>query len=351
MNKPDLTDKNVIDDLANRIEQLVLSARSEAAKVINVAEVITKYKIGHTIVDVIQKGSERAEYGKNILKNVASVLTERLGKGWTVESLTLCRKFYMIYRKEIVNSVYEIDNPSRNIPDFKISWSHYLVLMRIENPDERSFYEIESKKGNWSVRQLQRQYNSSLYERLALSRNKSEVIRLANEGQSVEKPMDILKNPVTLEFLGLKQDESFSETQLESAIISKLQTFLLEMGKGFLFEARQKRFTFDEDNYFVDLVFYNRLLQCYVLIDLKIDKLTHQDLGQMQMYVNYYDRYVKQDFEHPTIGILLCRDKKETMVELTLPKNANIFAQQYALYLPDKKLLQDKLKEWIDEQE
>lgn len=351
MNKPDLTDKNVIDDLANRIEQLVLSARSEAAKVINVAEVITKYKIGHTIVDVIQKGSERAEYGKNILKNVASVLTERLGKGWTVESLTLCRKFYMIYRKEIVNSVYEIDNPSRNIPNFKISWSHYLVLMRIENPDERSFYEIESKKGNWSVRQLQRQYNSSLYERLALSRNKSEVIRLANEGQSVEKPMDILKNPVTLEFLGLKQDESFCETQLESAIISKLQTFLLEMGKGFLFEARQKRFTFDEDNYFVDLVFYNRLLQCYVLIDLKIDKLTHQDLGQMQMYVNYYDRYVKQDFEHPTIGILLCRDKKETMVELTLPKNANIFAQQYALYLPDKKLLQDKLKEWIDEQE
>lgn len=142
MNKPVLTDKNVIDDLANRIEQLVLSARSEAAKVINVAEVITKYKIGHTIVDVIQKGSERAEYGKNILKNVASVLTERLGKGWAVESLTLCRKFYMIYRKEIVNSVYEIDNPSRNIPDFKISWSHYLVLMRIENPDERSFYEI-----------------------------------------------------------------------------------------------------------------------------------------------------------------------------------------------------------------
>ncbi len=355
MNKSNKPDKNLIDDLANRIEQLVLSARSEAAKVINVAEVITKYEIGHTIVDVIQNGSERAEYGKSILKNVAAILTERLGKGWSVDTLERTRKFFLIYSKSATVLRKSTESPVSNlynkIPNFNLSWNHYLILMRIENPEERSFYEIESKKGNWSVRQLQRQYNSSLYERLALSRNKSEVMRLANEGQSVEKPMDILKSPVTLEFLGLKQDESFSETQLESAIIGKLQTFLLEMGKGFLFEARQKRFTFDEDNYFVDLVFYNRLLQCYVLIDLKIDKLTHQDLGQMQMYVNYYDRYVKQDYEHPTIGILLCRDKKETMVELTLPKDANIFAQQYALYLPDKKLLQDKLKEWIDEQE
>ena len=174
-------------------------------------------------------------------------------------------------------------------------------------------------------------------------------MRLANEGITIEKPSDLLKNPLTLEFLGLKPDSSYSESNLENIIINKLQMFLLELGKGFLFESRQKRFTFDEDNFYVDLVFYNRLLQCYVLIDLKTDKLTHQDLGQMQMYVNYFDRYVKQDFENPTIGILLCETKSDSLVELTLPKDANIYAQQYALCLPDKKLLKEKLKEWIDE--
>ena len=221
--------------------------------------------------------------------------------------------------------------------------------MRIDNPQARNFYEIEAYNQQWSVRQLQRQVGSSLYERLALSRNKDEVMRLANEGQTFEKPIDIIKNPLVLEFVGLKPDSSYSETDLESAIIDKLQMFLLEMGKGFLFEARQKRFTFDEDNFYVDLVFYNRLLQCFVLIDLKIDKLTHQDLGQMQMYVNYYDRYEKQDFEKPTIGILLCKEKNDALVELTLPKDANIYAQQYALCLPDKALLQQKLKEWTEE--
>ena len=219
----------------------------------------------------------------------------------------------------------------------------------MESAEERRFYEIEAKNQNWSVRQLQRQYNSSLYERLALSKDKEAILRLAQEGQTINKLDDIIKNPLTLEFLGLKPDASYSETKFENAIIDKLQQFLLELGKGFLFEARQKRFTFDEENFFVDLVFYNRLLQCYVLIDLKVDKLAHQDLGQMQMYVNYYDRYVKQDFEKPTIGILLCKEKKDALVELTLPKDSNIYAQQYALYLPDKQLLQAKLKEWIDE--
>lgn len=176
-------------------------------------------------------------------------------------------------------------------------------------------------------------------------------MRLSHEGQTINKPDDIIKNPLTLEFLGLKPDASYSETKLENAIIDKMQHFLLELGKGFLFEARQKRFTFEEENFYVDLVFYNRLLQCYVLIDLKVGKLTHQDLGQMQMYVNYYDRYVKQDFEKPTIGILLCKEKKDALVELTLPKDSNIYAQQYALYLPDKKLLQNKLQEWLEEQE
>lgn len=222
--------------------------------------------------------------------------------------------------------------------------------MRIESDEERKFYEIECQKQNWSVRQLQRQYNSSLYERLALSRDKDAVMRLAQEGQTVTKPEDIIKNPLTLEFLGLKPETVYSESKLETAIIDKLQQFMLELGKGFLFEARQKRFTFDEDNYYIDLVLYNRLLQCFVLIDLKVGKLTHQDLGQMQMYVNYYNRHVKADFENPTIGILLCKEKKDALVELTLPKDSNIYAQQYALYLPDKSVLQAKLKEWIDEQ-
>lgn len=221
--------------------------------------------------------------------------------------------------------------------------------MRIENIEARSFYELECAQQQWSVKQLSRQVGSSLYERLALSRKKDEVMRLAQEGQTVEKPEDIIKNPLTLEFLGLKPESAYTESKLENAIISKMQQFLLELGKGFLFEARQKRFTFDERNFYVDLVFYNRLLKCYVLIDLKTGDLTHQDLGQMQMYVNYYDRYVKQDFENPTIGILLCSEKSDALVELTLPEDSNVYASQYSLYLPDKTLLQRKLKEWREE--
>lgn len=240
-------------------------------------------------------------------------------------------------------------NDSEYQQGFTLSWSHYLILMRIENPAERSFYEIECTKQQWSVRQLSRQVGSSLYERLALSRDKDAVMRLATEGQTIEKPTDIIKSPITLEFLGLKPEAAYSETKLENAIISRLQKFLLEMGKGFLFEARQKRFTFDEENFYVDLVLYNRILQCYVLIDLKTDKLTHQDLGQMQMYVNYFDRLVKLDFEKPTIGILLCKSKKDALVELTLPKDTNIYAAEYSLYLPDKALLQAKLNEWTEE--
>lgn len=346
---------SAIQSLASKIESLIANARQQVARVVNTAEVVTKYEIGRAIVEEMQDGAERAAYGKRVLQGVSNILTESLGDGWSVETLTLCRKFYTTYCSKIVNSVYEIAktnsvNTVGQIPQFSLSWSHYLVLMRIDNTDERHFYEIESQKENWSVRQLQRQYASSLYERLALSKEKTEVMRLANEGQVVEKPQDILKNPVTLEFLGLKSASIYSETKLESAIIGKLQQFLLEMGKGFLFEARQKRFSFNEKNFYVDLVLYNRLLQCYVLIDLKIDELTHQDLGQMQMYVNYYDRYQRQEREKPTIGILLCKSKDDALVELTLPKDSNVYAQEYALYLPDKAVLQKKLAEWIEEE-
>ncbi|MBR1375050.1 MAG: DUF1016 family protein [Cardiobacteriaceae bacterium] len=220
--------------------------------------------------------------------------------------------------------------------------------MRIKNPEERHFYEIESQEQNWSVRQLQRQYQSSLYERLALSRNKEKVLKLSQVGQVIEKPSDLIKNPLTLEFLGLTTDSIYTESKLENAIIDKLQDFLLELGKGFLFAARQKRFTFNEEHFFVDLVFYNRLLQCFVLLDLKVGKLTHQDLGQMQMYVNYYDRFIKKDFEKPTIGILLCKEKHDALVELTLPENSNIYASAYELYLPNKALLSQKLQEWVE---
>ena len=334
------------DALFEQVSKLIDEARKQVRTAVNTTMVYTYYGVGKYIVENEQQGQERAEYGKTVLKNLSERLTEKYGKGWSVETLTLTRKFYKAYcNPKIANSVYDF----RKQGLFTLSWSHYLVLMRIENPDERNFYEIECRNQNWSVRQLQRQYNSSLYERLALSRNKDEVMRLATKGQTVEKPTDITKSPLTLEFLGLKPDSTYSESHLENAIIGKIQTFLLEMGKGFLFEARQKRFTFDEDNYYVDLVLYNRLLQCYVLVDLKIDKLSHQDLGQMQMYVNYFDRFVKQDFEKPTIGILLCKEKNDALVELTLPKDANVYASAYQLYLPDKALLQAKVKEWIAE--
>lgn len=356
------------DELFEHISSLIEQSRKHVAKAVNTAMVYTYYGIGQYIVEFEQNGDYRAVYGKSILNRLSAKLTDRFGKGWSVETLTKCRKFYNIYaissamqtksgkiqkspapqtKSEEIQKLSA--SQTKSIPDFSLSWNHYQILMRIENPDERHFYEIEAKRQNWGYRWLQRQHASSLYERIALSQDKNKVLSLAEKGQIIERPSDIIKNPIALEFLGLKPDVSYSESKLENAIISKLQTFLLEMGKGFLFEARQKRFTFNEDNFYVDLVLYNRMLQCYVLVDLKNDKLTHQDLGQMQMYVNYFDRYVRLDFEKPTIGILLCKSKEDALVELTLPKDTNIYASAYELCLPDKALLQAKVKEWIEE--
>jgi len=359
---------NKVTSLYEKVSMLIEHARRHVATSINTTEVYTKYYIGQYIVEEEQRGEIRAKYGHQVLQSLSRRLTEHFGKGWSVDTLEKCRVFYQVYRNSATvlrKSEIIPDKPlpstgndeisatllrkSQDSARFSLSWSHYLILMRVEDPNARSFYEIECQQQDWSVRQLGRQVGSSLYERLALSRDKDSVMRLAREGQTVEKPEDIIKNPITLEFLGLKPDVSFTESKLENAIINRMQQFLLELGKGFLFEARQKRFTFDEQHFYVDLVFYNRLLQCYVLVDLKTDKLTHQDLGQMQMYVNYYDRYVKQDFEKSTIGILLCESKNDALVELTLPKEANIYASAYQLYLPDKLLLQAKLKQWIDE--
>lgn len=366
METKDIANVNV-DALFERISALIEESRKRVATAVNIAEVCTKYEIGRYIVKDEQEGKARAAYGKQVLQILSQKLTDKFGSGWSLETLKSARKFYSVYapqairstaltksdketgKTNLVNSVDQIQIAPAEPHKFVLSWSHYLVLMRIKDDGARSFYEVECAKQNWGVRWLQRQVGSSLYERIALSSDRDKVVRMAKEGEIIEQPADIIKNPVTLEFLGLKPDAAYSETKLENAIIDKMQTFLLEMGKGFLFEARQKRFTFDEDNFYVDLVFYNRLIQCYVLIDLKVDKLTHQDLGQMQMYVNYYDRYKKQDFEKPTVGILLCKEKNDALVELTLPKDSNVYAAQYELYLPDKKELQAKLKSWIEE--
>ena len=229
---------------------------------------------------------------------------------------------------------------------FSLSWSHYVFLIGLKE-EERNFYEIEAAQQGWTLRELRRQFDAGLYERLALSRDKQAIRDLARQGQHVAKPQDLLKDPYVLEFLGIEEKARYSESDLESAIVTHIENFLLELGKGFLFESRQKRFTFDEEHFFVDLVFYNRLLRSYVLIDLKIGKLTHQDLGQMQMYVNYFDRHVRTEAENHTIGIVLCKKKNSALVEITLPKDANIHAREYQLYLPSKEELQQKLVEWM----
>lgn len=237
---------------------------------------------------------------------------------------------------------------------FKLGWSHYVLLLKIKSDDERSFYEIESINNNWSVRELQRQYGSSLFERLALSTDKEGVRQLAEKGQILEKPLDAVKSHYVLEFLELQEDSRYSESDMETAIINKLESFMMELGKGFLFEGRQRRFTFEGDSFFVDLVFYNRLLKCFVLFDLKIGKLTHQDLGQMQMYVNYYDRKIKNADENPTIGIVLCKEENRTVIEFTLPEDNrqnNVSSQLFvSKYQPDKEELRAVIEEQLNDE-
>jgi predicted nuclease of restriction endonuclease-like (RecB) superfamily len=366
--KPD-----TLSSLITEVRHLIQSARYAAASTVNTLQVMTNFEIGRRIVEHEQKGEKRAGYGKELLKTLSTRLAEEFGQGFSERNLEYMRKLFLTWRDRLPEisqkaSAKLVSGESSHTPSgelmpvrisetvsrkspFTLSWSHYVLLLTIKDPDERSFYEIEATNEGWSVPELKRQKSSALYERLLLSRDKAGVKRLAKKGQIITQPEDVLKEPYILEFLGLDEKAGYSESDLESAIISNLERFLLELGKGFLFEARQKRFTFDEDHYFVDLVFYNRLLRCYVIIDLKLDKLTHQDLGQMQMYVNYYDREVKLPDENPTIGLLLCKSKKDAVVELTLPKDANIHAREYTLYLPSKELLKKKLLEWARQED
>ncbi len=345
--------------LCQKAVDLIDRARNTAIREVNLVQLLTYYTLGKWIVEVQQGGSGRAKYGKRVLETLSDALNHVFGKGYSVSTLTNIRKFYEIYKNRIPapmvtdfaepNSQPLVTKFGNDVP-FRLSWTHYLILMRIQNEDERDFYEQLAIQENWGKRELSRQYGSSLYERMLIGKDKQQILRLSKKGRLAEKPADLVKDPYILEFLGIPEQTDFSETELESRLIDHLQEFLLELGTGFAFVARQKRFTFEEDHFRVDLVFYNRLLQCFVLFDLKTEKLKHQDLGQMQMYVNYYDRYEKTDFENPTIGILLCPQKNDAVVELTLPENSNIFASQYQLYLPDKKLLQKKLQEWIEEE-
>ena len=323
------------------IRELIAGARTAVARGVDLVQVHTNFEIGRRIVQEELRGKDRAAYGEEIVKALADRLTGEFGRGFSHTNLKLMRLFYLQNPNRIGQTVSDqfgtpaigqsvsdqFDAPAigqtasgelaifqtlsgKSGPTprpFTLSWSHYVFLLGVKNPNERSFYEIEAGEQNWTVRELKRQFDSGLYERLALSRDKEGIRRLAREGQTVEQPADLLKEPLVLEFLGLDERNRYSESDLESAIIGQIERFLLEMGKGFLFEARQRRFTFDEDHFFVDLVFYNRLLRCYVLLDLKIGKIAHQDLGQMQMYVNYFDRFVKTGEENSTIGIVLCK--------------------------------------------
>lgn len=336
--------------LSEKIISLIQTARGYVAKSANTTMVFTYYQIGRMIVEELQSGEARAEYGKNLLKQVSTDLTDKLGRGYSVQNLERMRKFYILYSnssEELRNS--EIFNKSSKelriseketitVKLLPISWSHYLFLMGIDNELERQFYEIESSKNNWDLNTLRRQFNTGLYERLALSKDKEKIINLSRYGHNISNSSDIIKDPLVLEFLGLDEKTTYSESDLETTIINQIENFMLELGKGFFFGGRQVRFTFDEEHYRVDLVFYNRILKCFVLIDLKIGKLTHQDLGQMQMYVNYFDRFEKQDTENPTIGIILCKHKNQSMVEITLPENnRQIFASKYETVIPNKK--------------
>lgn len=327
-----LTNNNIYQE----IKELLYSAKNRVYQTINTTMTQTYFQIGKRIVEEEQGGETRAEYGSALLKNLSSELIKEFGKGYSEQNLKNMRQFYLIYQKrQTVSS------------EFKLSWSHYIFLTRIENINERNFYEIESIENSWSLRELKRQFDSGLFERLKLSSDKQKVKELSLNGQVIQTAQDLIKDPYILEFVGLPELSSYSENELEQKLIDKLEHFLLELGKGFTFVARQKRITIDEKHFKVDLVFYNRLLKSFVVIDLKIGELKHQDIGQMMMYVNYFDRFEKTDDENSTIGIILCKDKSKALVELTLPKDNNqIYASKYLTILPNKeefkKLLEDE---------
>lgn len=358
-----------LEGLVRTVSSIIEENRGYAVSAINYAMVREKYGIGQAIVEDEQGGAARAAYGAATLSKLSERLTAQYGKGYSAESLRLMRKFFLVYSREGISQTLSgkssagaipqkvsgesaRNDDGRDSPEACLSWSHYVMLMGIDNPQERHFYEVESARNGWSLKELKRQFDSALYERLALSRDKEGIKALTTKGQTVESPLDAIKDPYVLEFLDLPEEVSYSESELETRIIDHLQEFLLELGAGFTFVGRQVRISYDEDHYYIDLVFFNRLLRCFVLFDLKIGELRHQDLGQMQMYVHYYDRKVKLADENPTVGVVLCKKKKDSMVEMTLPEdNRQIFASKYLTVLPSKEDLRRLLDEADDRTE
>ncbi|HYV45653.1 MAG TPA: PDDEXK nuclease domain-containing protein [Myxococcaceae bacterium] len=365
------------DALFARVVDIIEAARGHVARSINTATVQAYWLIGHDIVEVEQRGSKRAGYGDEVIDRLARRLAKRLGEGFGARTLRRIRQFYVTYpegsalpskagrppkrtavlskskARQIRTAALTKSSPATAaIFPPNLGWAHYLILLRVLNPAARAFYEIEAAREGWSSRELERQIASLLFERLAKSRDKDKVLALARVGHQLDSPRDVLKDPFVLEFLGLEERPAWRERELEQAIIDRIEEFLLELGKGFCFVARQKRLTLDGDHFYVDLVFYNRLLRCFVLVDLKLGKLTHQDLGQMQMYVNYFDRYQRAGHEAKTIGVVLCSEKNDAMAKITLPENnEQILAGRYQMYLPTEKELRAQLTREREEAE
>ena len=315
------------------IRRIIEESRNNAVRSVDYCRVQMYWNIGRRIVEEEQQGKDRAEYGAYIIKNLANNLEPEYGSGFSKRQLELSRQFYRTY--PIANTLYS-----------QLNWSQYKLLIAIPDADKREYYQLEAVNNCWTKRELERQINSMLYERLLLSNDKESVLAVARKQRIPQSPKEIIKDPMVLEFLGLEKKAKYYEEDLESALIDHLQNFMLEMGNGFAFIARQKRLLIEDDEFFVDLVFYNRLLRCFVLFELKTDKLTHQDLGQLQMYVNYYDRVEKLPEENPTIGILLCTQKNDTVVKMSLPENnSTILASQYTLYLPTEEQLKKEVEE------
>ncbi len=315
----------------NDIREIIDAARQNAVRSVDFCRVQMYWHMGKRIFEEEQQGKDRADYGTYLIKNLAKQLEPEYGSGFSVRQLAFCRQFYRIY-------------PIANALRSQLNWTQYRMLIQIDDPDKRMYYELESVNNGWTARETERQINSHLYERLLLSNDKEAVLVVARKERIPQSPLEIIKDPMYLEFLGLERKAAYYEKDLESAIITHLQHFLLELGQGFTFVARQKRILLEDDEFFADLVFYNRLLKCFVVIELKTGKLTHQDLGQLQMYVNYYDRVEKTAEENPTIGILLCTSKNDTAVRMALPEdNKTILASEYKLYLPTQAQLIDEV--------
>lgn len=319
-----------------QIQSILANAKEKAIRSVDTERVLMYWQIGKVIFEEEQAGKERAEYGTYLIKSISEEFQPRYGTGFSVRQLERNRQFYRMF-------------PNTSALRTQLSWTHYKLMLSIENDDKRAFYIAEASKNNWTARQMERQINSQLFERLLMSNDVQAVLEVARDEKAPSHAKEIIKDPMVLEFLGLKREAAYYEKDLETAIITHLQDFLLEIGNGFSFVARQKRIHIEGDEFFIDLVFYNRLLQCFVLIEIKTDKLTHQDIGQLQMYVNYYDRFEKHEFENPSIGILLCADKNDAVVKITLPENnTTIITSKYQLYLPTEQQLIDEVMKEIE---